>query len=268
MTGKVFAVLALPEEHPFWQAEEKAYTPPASFCDEQVRLLLTREKDGKFVTAYTAGNHAYEHMHEDEKYEKFAYSTQFAFSVVKEAGTLGKGAYDSMLAVKSGHDLWHGRSGCSAFRLTEEKVSFTWSPVEGIDIDSEIIPVDGNWHVRRHIVRAQKRFEAAEGAFAVRRDWPGERPCDTRYVTCRTDAHSALARGAYGSSAIYALRGYQRAEVLWPENNTNLMYPRTVIPTLHTVLEAGETTLICAVWCGAGDEQPDCIPEEVLMYAK
>ena len=265
---KVFAVLALPEEHPFWQAEEKAYTSPARFCDEQVRLLLTREKDGKFVTAYTAGNHAYEHMHEDEKYEKFAYSTQFAFSVVKEAGTLGKGAYDSMLAVKTGHDLWHGRSGCSAFRLTEEKVSFTWSPVEGIDIDSEIIPVDGNWHVRRHIVRAQKCFEAAEGAFAVRRDWPGERPCDTRYVTCRTDAHSALARGAYASSAIYALRGYQRAEVLWPENNTNLMYPRTVIPTLHTVLEAGETTLICAVWCGAGDEQPDCIPEEVLMYAK
>ena len=58
------------------------------------------------MVAYTAGNHAYEHMHEDEKYEKFAYSTHFAFSVVKEASTLAKGAYDSMLAVKRvGRDL-------------------------------------------------------------------------------------------------------------------------------------------------------------------
>lgn len=265
---KSFAVLALPEEHPFWQAEEEMYQPPERFCDEQVRLLLTREKTGRFVTAYTAGNHAYEHMHEDEKYEKFAYSTQFAFSVVKEAGTLGKGAYDSMLVIKSGHDLWHGRSGCSSFRLTEEKVCFTWSPVDGVVIDSETIPVDGNWHVRKHVIRAEKHYEAAEGTFAVRRDWPGDRPCDTRYVACSADDGAALARGAYGSSAIYALQGYTRAEVLWPENNTNLMYPRTVIPTLHAVLEPGETTLVCAVWCGAGDEQPDAIPEEVMKYAK
>ena len=262
---KAFAVLALPEDHPFWQAEEKPFNAPERFCDEQVRLLLVREKAGRFVTAYTAGNHAYEHMHEDEKYEKFAYSTQFAFSVVKEASTLGKAAFDSMLAVReAGGGLWHGRSGCETFRLTEEKVAFTWSPMAGIAIDTEIIPVDGSWHVRRHSIRAERRIEAAEGAFAIRRDWPGARPCDMQYAACRAEAFSALARGAYGSSAIFGLRGYARAEVLWPENNTNLMYPRTVIPTLHAVLEPGEATLVCAVWCGAGDEEPNEIPKEVL----
>ena len=266
---KAFAVLALPEDHPFWQAEEDPFAAPERFCDEPVRLLTVREKEGRFVTAYTAGNHAYEHMHEDEKYEKFAYSTQFAFSVVKEAGTLGKGAFDSMLALRrAGRGLWHGRSGCSAFALTEEKVTFTWSPMEGVEINSEIIPVDGAWHVRRHVIRADAVFDAAEGGFAVRRDWEGARPCENGWVTRRVEENMALARGDFGSCAIYALRGYTRAEVLWPENNTNLMYPRTVIPTLHAAIAPGETVLVCAVWCSAGNEEPDHIPQEVLHYAQ
>ena len=90
--------------------------PPERFTDRQVRLLLTRDPENRQVVAYTAGNHAWEHMHEDEKYEKFAYSTQFAFSVAKEDNALNRGAYDSMLALRAGEkDLWHVRSGCESF---------------------------------------------------------------------------------------------------------------------------------------------------------
>ena len=69
---KVFAVLALGEDHPFWTAEETAYDAPKQFLDEQVRLLITRDKDNRMVTAYTPGNHDYAHMHEADKYEQFA----------------------------------------------------------------------------------------------------------------------------------------------------------------------------------------------------
>ena len=61
---------------------------------------------------------------------------------------------------------------------------------------------------------------------------------------------------------------YERGEVLRPEANTNLMSPRTVIPTLHASLPAGTTTLVCAVWCDAGDLIPNEIPEEVLNIAQ
>ena len=97
---KAFWILALPEGHPFWQTEEEEYLPPERFLDPQVRLLITRDPENRQAVAFTAGNHAWEHMHEDEKYEKFAYSTQFAFSVAKEDSSLNRGAYDSMLAVK------------------------------------------------------------------------------------------------------------------------------------------------------------------------
>ena len=264
---KVFAVLALPEEHPFWQAEEKTYAAPAAFCDEHVRLLLTRDANNRQVVAYTAGNHAYEHMHEDEKYEKFAYSSQFTFSVVKEAGTLKKGAFDSMLALKGGKDLWHARSGCDSFTLSEQEVSFAWSPMDGVHIESRIIPVR-MWHVRKHVITTDRPLEGAEAAFAVPRDRAGLRLCDRIVTAVQADAHSAVAHGDMGTSAIYALQGYTQGEVIVPEANTNLMAPRTVIPTLHTTIPAGTTTLVCAVWSDAGDAVPNEIPEEVLNIAQ
>lgn len=266
---KAFAVLALGEEHPFWMSEEEAWAAPERFLDEQVRLLITRDRGNRMATAYTAGNHAYEHMHEDEKYEKFAYSTQFAFSVVKEAGTLQKGAYDSMLALKEeGRGLWHARSGCESFALSEDRVVCRWSPLRGVLIDTQVIPVDGNWHIRRHVIRSDRALEAAEGAFAVRRDWAGARPCDRIRTQTEADAAHAAAHGAYGTSAIYALSGYGRGEVIVPECNTNLMYTRTVLPMLHARIEPGVTELVCAVYCAADDALGDHIPQEVLDHAQ
>ncbi len=264
---KVFAVLALPEEHPFWQAEEKRYDPPAVLCDEQVRLLLTRDEQNRQVVAYTAGNHAYEHMHEDEKYEKFAYSSKFAFSVVKEAGTLKKGAFDSMLALKGDKDLWHGRSGCDSFSLSEKEVAFTWRPMDGVCIQSRIIPV-GMWHVRKHVITTDRPLEGAEAAFAIPRDMAGARLCDRIPTHCQADEASASAHGPQGSTAIFAIRGYAQGEVIAPEANTNLMASRTVIPTLHAAIPEGTTTLVCAVFADADDKLPQAIPEEVLSVAQ
>ena len=264
---KVFAVLALPEAHPFWQAEEAPWTPPAVLLDEQARQLVTRDAGNRHVIAYTAGNHAYEHAHEDEKYEKFAYSTAFAFSVVKEAGTLRKGAYDSMLALRRENGLWHGRSGFDAFELTEREVSFTWRPMDGVQIDSRVIPV-GCWHVRCHHIFSDYPLEAAEGAFAVPSELPGPRPCEPVRTAHAEGADRAVAHGPAGSSAIFALAGYARGEVIWPEPNTNLMAPRTLIPTLHAALQPGETRLVCAVYAGVDDDMPTDLPEEVLEIAK
>ena len=238
------------------------------FLDEQVRLLLTRDAENRQVVAYTAGNHAWEHTHEDEKYEKFAYSTQFAFSAVKEATTLQKGAYDSMLAVKrAGKCLWHERSGCDAFQLTERQVSFTWRPLEGVRIETVIVPV-GMWHVRRHVIHADFDLEIAEGAFAVKKDWAGARPCDRVASVLTQGADRAMANGQYGTSAIFALQGYETGEVIHAEPNTNLMHPRTVIPMLRSHLPAGESVLICAVFTDAGDRPVQSVPQEVMSVAQ
>jgi hypothetical protein len=264
---KTFWILALPEEHPFWQTEEEEYMPPERFLDSQVRLLLTRDPANRQVVAYTAGNHAWEHMHEDEKYEKFAYSTQFAFSVAKEDNALNRGAYDSMLALKAeGKDLWHVRSGCDRFELQEDRILFTWSPMNGVVIDTVIAPC-GMWHVRKHVIRTEFPVEAAEGAFSIPKDWAGDRPCDRIRSETKADDVSASAHGDRGSSAIYALRGYTKGEVIHTEPNTNLMAPRCVLPMLHSRIEPGTRVLMCAVFTDTGDFLPEQIPKEVLDLA-
>ena len=265
---KTFWILALPEEHPFWQAEEEEYLPPERFADPQVRLLLIRDPENRQAVAYTAGNHAWEHMHEDEKYEKFAYSTQFAFSVAKEDSSLSRGAYDSMLAVRrTGKDLWHVRSGCESFEVAEDRVSFTWSPAEGVTIDTVIAPL-GMWHVRKHVIRAAFPLEAAEGAFSVKKDWAGARPCDRISTRTEADAAHAAAAGDRGTSAIYALKGYTAGEVISTEPNTNLMEPRCVLPMLHGRTGPGRHELLCAVFTDAGNRLPETIPEEVRKLAE
>lgn len=269
---KTFAALALPEEHPFWQAEEEDDLPPRRFLDAQVRMLLTRDRENRQVIAYTAGNHGWEHMHEDEKYEKFAYSTQFTFSIAKEATTLEKGGYDSMLAVKrKGRDLWHGRSGCEEFEMKEDRVRFRWSPLTGVEIESVILPVEtaeGLWHLRKHVIRTEIPLETAEGAFAIRRDWAGARPCDRIASALRAEGGMAAAHGAFGSSGIFSLEGNREGRMIWMEPNTNLMYPRTQLPMLTGEMEKGTHTLVCAVFADSGDACPTEIPKEVLAHVE
>ncbi len=257
---KTFTALALPEDHPFWQVEERAYTPPQRFLDPQVRHLITRDGENRQVISYTAGNHGCGHMHEDEKYEKFAYSTHFTFSVAKESTVLEEGGYDSMLAVRrQGRDLWHGRSGCDSFRLTEEKVECVWRPMEGVRVETTLIPAE-KWHIRRHIIHTDLPIDIAEGAFAVRRDWAGSRPCDRTASRMEDDARHAALWGACGSSAIFALKGYDRGRVVWMEPNTNLQYPRTNLPMLLASLPAGTHELICAVYADTEEARPDAVP--------
>ena len=264
---KTFWILALPEEHPFWRTEEETILPPERFTDPQVRLLLTRDPENRQVVAYTAGNHAWEHMHEDEKYEKFAYSTQFAFSVAKEDNALNRGAYDSMLALRSGEkDLWHVRSGCDTFELKDDRIWFTWRPMNGVTVDTVIAPL-GMWHVRKHVIRTEIPLEAAEGAFSVPKDRAGARLCDRIRTETAADDASASAHGRDGTSAIYALQGYTAGEVIHTEPNTNLMAPRCVLPMLHSRMKPGIHTLLCAVFTDAADRLPDKIPEEVLKLA-
>ena len=56
--------------------------------------------------------------------------------------------------------------------------------------------------------------------------------------------------------------------MIWPEPNTNLMWPRTALPMLRADLPAGESTLVCAVYADAGDAPCQNVPKEVRDIAE
>jgi hypothetical protein len=172
-----------------------------------------------------------------------------------------------MLALRGERGLWHARSGFERFELSETEVSFTWRPMDGVTVETRLIPWE-NWHLRCHTVRTDRPLEAAEGGFAVCRDFPGARPCDRERSAVFADENRAAVCCERGSCAIFALSGYLGSEVVEAEPNTSLAYPRTLIPTLRAKLSPGVTCLVCAVCATEDGSLPDTIPQEVTRLAQ
>ena len=249
---KAFACLALPEGHPFWQTEEKAYAAPTVCAQQHMRMLVTRSEDGSHVIAYPAGNCCESHAHCEAKYEKFAYSTVFGFSVPKTQINLAGGAFDSMLALSEDGVHWHTRYQAKEYQIEENRVFSRWRPMPGVEVETEIIP-HGEWHLRRHRMKTSRALQAAEGGFAIARG-------DAAQVSA--DDGQAVVAAPWGTSAVCAIAGYDSAQVLAPDVNTNLMAPRTLLPTLRAALEPGEHVLVCAVLGTPKAVQGLTIPEE------
>lgn len=238
---KAFLALALPEEHPFWAAEEQTYAPAdARMAELSPRMLLVRDAENAHVQGFTAGNHAPEHEYTDAKYEKFAYSTAFGFSTSLSARSLKQGAFDSMLALSDDGDAWRVRYGCEAFEIREDRVLCTWKPYADVTVTTEIIPL-GDWHLRRHVIETARPLEAAEGGYAILRQRGDVQPLE------QLADDYACAHAPWGTSGIRGLRGYDTAVMIVPDPNTNLLYPRTLLPTLRASIAPGRTELICAV---------------------
>ena len=259
---KSFAALALPEDHPFWQAKEERYDAPPVSRQPHARMLVTRSADSSHVMAYAAGNRAHEHSHDEAKYEKFVYSTVFGFSVTKAQKLLKDGAYDNMLALSEDGDTYHPRYGCEEFDIGEDHVSSVWHPFAGVTVRTVVYP-HGEWHVRVHTIETDRVLYAAEGGFALARDGAGR-------AEIIEEPGRAAAIAPWGVSGVLSLAGYDRGIVVLPEPNTNLMAPRTLLPTLTARLEPGTHVLASAVYGTrtGSREALDHPPTEVLDHGK
>ena len=184
----------------------------------------------------------------------------FGFSVSKAQKLLQCGAYDSMLAVSVDGITYHPRYGCESMQIGQDSVRSVWKPLPGVTIETEII-ASGSWHIRKHRIHNEMPVTAAEGAFAV-----GTVEEDDH--TVQRNDQSAVVFGTGGISGIRAITGYQKAVVIRPEPNTNLMSQRTLLPMLTADLEAGSHQLVCAV-LGSASRDPDAwenIPREVSAF--
>lgn len=255
---KAFMVLALPEDHPFWQAEEAFEEIPPVVCEKGANMLLVRDAQGAHVQGFSAGNHAPGHEQSTAKYEKFAYSTAFAFSVSRSSGSLREGAFDSALALTDDGIQWRTRYGCASHEIREDRVLSVWKPYADVTVETEIIPLGEDVHLRVHTIETPRPLAAAEGGYAIRR------PEGEAGVSLREETLAAAVLTPWGASGILAKEGYERAMLEYPAPNTNMLYPRTALPMLLASVPPGKTRLVCKV-LGAvsrGEEKWAAMPGE------
>lgn len=236
---KAFLPLALPRQHPFWTSDEQPMPElDRRIVQKHACMSISRSVSSDHVIALTSGQWCNRDFgHTAEKYSKFAYSTQFGFSVAREATGLEKGAYDSILALSDGEDHWRVRRACETFSITENAITSIWKPWSDVEIQTELID-RFPWHIRIHTIKTARALETAEGAFAAPRE-DGLHPVSN----ASDDPQGAL----YGGSGILNLVGDRVPFLLeaWP--NTNLINPRTIIPMLKGRIAPGEHRLVCVV---------------------
>ncbi|ROT42138.1 hypothetical protein SODALDRAFT_268345 [Sodiomyces alkalinus F11] len=274
-----FICLAVPETHPFWTSEEdqawsvipaiKPLRHPGHImsCLGDHCMLLS---SGQACSYPMKGTHA--------KYGAFAYSSAFGYSVPTGLFSLEQYALASQLGLSDdGGEYWKSRR-LSQYAGLETRgddgvpvLVSLWKPFPDVTVKTILVPPredTPNWHLRIHHVHAAGRDVAtADGAFAIRnthsvtgRSLDPYDPAATGgegtspriignydlntpdgWSTGREGAFAAaVGAGAVGIKALEADTG-RSANLVNADPNSNLIEPRTVIPTLQNTLKKGQS---------------------------
>lgn len=235
---KPFIVLALPDNHPFWQAEEEPLNLPNKIVVPEGRMYITRNNDGQNVQGYTAGQLVNNQSHREAKYSKFVYTTRFGFSTPKDGIMLNEEAFDNTLAFcESGDHHYRTRERVSAFRFTDDYVYSSWQPWQNVFVETYIIPLHP-WHVRVHVIRSDRALQFADGGFA------NEITPNLKEQLTQSGVYTSSERGISGAEMIKG--SFTLAENLRVEPNTNLLFSKSIIPTLKGVVPVGDSIIIDA----------------------
>jgi hypothetical protein len=243
-----FAALALPESHVFWQCAEAPY-PSASIP----RVLALKQpkhimmKKGGHTFLLSSGQMCHYPMRAAEsKYGKFAYSSAFGYSVSTGGYFVQAIGGDNMLALSDDEgETWKVRRVPLDARIEEYEgkpvLASGWEPWRDVRVETYLIPPDDdtpNWHLRAHRVTTSRALMSSEGAFAIN----GERASDGRELESLSDdttegrrdgVGEALALSRSGAVGIAELLSTIRTgKVIDEDANSNLLYSRSVLPTL------------------------------------
>jgi hypothetical protein len=235
---KAFLPLALPDDHPFWTADEEepeTFEAPVPIPEPG---MVIQHLPGHNVALASGQDQRHQWRGMAEKYCKFAYSTRYGFSIEADDRHFTSAALDNMLGFSDDGIHLRMRETNDLAQIAGDRLHARWRPYEDVLVETYIVPA-GRWHIRLHEVTTPRRLEVIEGGFAIPK--PDFRAWDEDLSGTRADVRTA--------NDVSVIVGYdfRTPKVTSPMSNTNVMSARTLLPQLRGVLEAGTTRLACAV---------------------
>lgn len=232
---KSFAVLMLPDNHPFWSAEAEPF-PEIEPLSSQPFADKLMYHHGNHAAAYPVGIFSPAgHGQSVAKYGKFAYDTCFGFNVAKSCYNVYENAPDSMLAFEVNGDCHVRRISLDA-RISENETWSRWNPYPGIVVETTIIP-DENGHTRYHKIYSEVECYAYDTGYAV--------ACRDEDNAMQTvNGNSVTVENVFSSCTV---SGEGEAVVLYNSPNTNVMYRKTHMPAIKYFIRRGDTIITTRV---------------------
>ncbi len=228
---KAYIFLMLPDDHEFWTAEAASMPElePLKIMGNNSQLVSRR--NGKTVmypigsiTDFSCGQII-------PKYLKFAYSAHFGFNVMRSQLSLDESAPDSMLVFEV-DGMFMVRRHFNGGSVENGKVIVNWSPFEGIDVKTVITPTESG-HIRSHEINSQVDCTAYDAGFAVSSD-------DSDCLETSVDK-GAYAKNKFQQCSVTSDEG--EGIIIPASPNTNIRYPKTVIPAVKYEIKKGKTII-------------------------
>jgi hypothetical protein len=256
---KTFLVLALPETHPFWSAEEKCPEFEKTKLLEVPSAIIVHDSDGDAVYLNNGQNPELRMCQVVEKYAKFAYSINRGFSTSVGGHELHHLAIDNTLCFSEvGEDYFRAKDKTTEKFADPRMLKNVWKPYRDVTVTTWLVPA-GDWHVRIHRVESCRELVAVEGGFPVSKfDPEGWDDAPQRKVGNLCISYP------WGSSAIVSLSEGREGFVQTPIPNANLMYPSVEVPALRSRVPVGTTYLAALVGESRDPGMPGRAPKTIF----
>ena len=235
---KTFILLAVPNEHPYWTAEAL----PLNIEVNPLRLTESRNfyqynQDRSHLQVFPAGQFLHFQNHAGAKYSKFVYSSRFGFSAPKSNYLYYEGAFDSCLALSEDDTYFRSKNQDTAYDILDDQIIHEWQPWPDVSIRTVIVPLD-NCHVRIHQMETGRSLSVYEGGFSL----PLEETASSLI-----EGTQATYTSSVGISSVAAVHGFDQAEIVRTEPNTNLFFPVTQLPYIKTRVQTGQHLLVSLI---------------------
>ncbi|KAK3711700.1 hypothetical protein LTR37_009477 [Vermiconidia calcicola] len=244
-----FQALALPASHPFWSSTEEPH--PFTQAPSPLPAIKKLEYPKHIMCHYPL-------RATQAKYGHFAYSSAFGYSVPTGSYTLEQFVPESALALSDDEgEIWKMRREVEDAQFLEKDglpvLYSTMHPWRDVEVKTWLVPPTDeapNWHIRLHCVETARDLLSAEGGFAI----AGTRVKDGRPLTALSDqspnegteatAEDAVVVSRAGASGITDIlpKSSRKGGICNVDANSNLIEPRTLLPTIYSDLTAGSTT--------------------------
>lgn len=296
-----FACLAQEPSHPFWSSEEQPHPfslkscplPPIKVLPHPKHIMV--HKAGHTFLLNSGQKCHYPLKATQAKYGHFAYSSAFGYSVPTGSYTLEQWVPESALALSDdGGEIWKMRREVeNAQFLDKNGLPCLYSemrPWKDVIVRTWLLPPadsSPSWHIRIHCIKTGRDLKTAEGGFAIlgtrQKDGRGlgALSIDSPNEGTESNGGSALAVSRAGASGIAELLSsdVRHGGICNADANSNLIEPRTVLPTMYADLKADSTTwFVTAVfaipatvqdwevkWKDGWKQMPN-IPENVMQW--
>lgn len=253
---KSLILLALPEDHSFWQVAEAPLAKKARIAESIPGFLIDSDVDQ--TTALSARQYANSPQlyRGTEKYSKFAYSTYFGFNVSRGQSGLAQFAIDSTLAFSlPGHEQYAARRVIDEADVFPSYAVSRWQIWQTIQVVTYLIPLSAACHIRIHEIDTPYAVTVAEGGFPLA-NW------NHKYNSATITMTMSQVTSDHGESLIRDLLGSRQPTVVTQGPNTNLYSPeKNAVPALTGELAAGKHVLGTVV---VGSPQKTSLPNVAL----